>query len=136
MQYEPYRRPARGNLALNLTPLIDIVFLLLVFFMLTAHFVEDRTMDVNLPEAQTSGTPDAPHAVDVVLDSKGHITVDGKVVSKETLDAAIATALQKRHTRALQLRGDRDAHLGATVAVMDAARKAHIESLDIVTRQP
>jgi len=135
MQYEPYRRPARGNLGLNLTPLIDIVFLLLVFFMLTAHFVEDQAMDVSLPEAETSRTADAPDAVEVVLDRDGRITVDGDECPKEALEQAIAAALQKRGTRALQLRGDREANLGLTVAVMDAARKAQVESLDIVTRQ-
>ena len=46
-------RRRRAGALLNLTPLIDIVFLLLVFFMLTSHFIEDQTIDINLPKANS-----------------------------------------------------------------------------------
>ncbi|WP_143558479.1 ExbD/TolR family protein, partial [Solemya velum gill symbiont] len=49
-----YERPRHSNVVLNLTPLIDIVFLLLVFFMLTAHFIEDQALVVDLPDANSA----------------------------------------------------------------------------------
>ena len=120
----------------SLTPLIDIVFLLLVFFMLTAHFVKDQVLDITLPEADSATTLDNEDALGIVLDKKGHILIKQKYIAVNDLDKVLQQMLSGRKNKQVILRGDEIAQLGLTVKVMDAARKAGARSLDIITQKP
>lgn len=120
----------------NLTPLIDIVFLLLVFFMLTAHFVDDEVLDITLPDAESATTLDIGDAIEIVLDKRGHILINKKHIAISDLDIVLREILHGRKDKQVILRGDEVAQLGLVVKVMDAARKAGVGSLDIVTQKP
>lgn len=120
----------------NLTPLIDIVFLLLVFFMLTAHFVKDQSLDIALPEADSAENLEEQGALEIEINSKSEILVDKKTINPAELEATIQQAFQGRTNKQVILRGDKNSKLDLTVQVMDAARKAGAESLDIITSQP
>lgn len=120
----------------TLTPLIDIVFLLLVFFLLTAHFVKDQSLDIVLPEAETSLDLDDKEALEITIDQHGMMAVNDQHINPDKLDEVLRTALRDRSNKQVILRGDQSVQLGLTVRVMDAARKAGAESLDIITRQP
>ena len=132
MQYE-YRR--RSSLGLNLTPLIDIVFLLLVFFMLTAHFVEEKALDVDLPRAGGDSELEAAQ-VEVILGAGGELLVNGQTVTPEVLQEHLRGLLHAPGNKIVRLRGDRTSHLERAVQVIEAARKAGAASLDIMTEKP
>jgi biopolymer transport protein ExbD len=132
--WSDYHRRSRAGL--NLTPLIDIVFLLLVFFMLTAHFVQEETLDIELPKAETSTADEDESLVEVVLSPEGEMRVDGQVVPPERLEEVLRGALHAPGRKTVRLRGDDAAQLGRAVTVIDAARKAGARSLDILTEQP
>ena len=121
---------------INLTPLIDIVFLLLVFFMLTAHFVKDQSLDIALPEASSSAGLDEQGALEILINDKAEILIDKQLVKQDELDAVIKHSLQGRTNKQVILRGDKNSKLDLTIKVMDAARKSGAESLDIITDQP
>jgi biopolymer transport protein ExbD len=131
-----YERRRGSNIGLNLTPLIDIVFLLLVFFMLTAHFIEDQAIDINLPQATSSKPIEKDEYVEIVLTPEGKLMVSGEEVVKEDLEQTIRGALHAPDKRFVRLRGDHESNFGMAVHVMDAARKAGAESLDILTERP
>ncbi|MET0071797.1 MAG: biopolymer transporter ExbD [Candidatus Thiodiazotropha sp.] len=133
MEYEFKRRSSH---VLNLTPLIDIVFLLLVFFMLTAHFIEDQAIDIQLPEAQTSQPSAVDDTVEIVLLPNGDLLLDGEAASLESLEERLRGALHAPNKRFVRLKGDQAAAFGAGVKVIDAARKSGAESLDILTEKP
>jgi biopolymer transport protein ExbD len=129
-----YRR--RASVGLNLTPLIDIVFLLLAFFMLTAHFVEEQALEVQLPRAESGrDTADAPQ-VELVLAAGGELLLDGVAVAVVELEPVLRERLQPPGNRLVRLRGDRAAHLERAVQVIDAARRAGATGLDLVTERP
>ena len=133
MAYE-YRR--RSSQVLNLTPLIDIVFLLLVFFMLTAHFIEDQAIDIQLPEAQSSNPSDEDDTVEIAMLPNGEILVDGRPSSLENLEETLRGALHAPQKRFVRLKGDQAAQFGTGIKIIDAARNAGAESLDILTEKP
>ena len=133
MQFEGTRRSGQAP---NLTPLIDIVFLLLIFFMLTAHFVRDESIAIQLPQAETAVSREDDAAVVVVLDSNGRTRLDGKIIEAQTLEEALRRALQSRSKKWVTLRGDRASDLGNAVTILDAARKAGAETVDVVTEKP
>ncbi len=133
MQFEGLPRRRRIP---TLTPLIDIVFLLLVFFLLTAHFVKDQSLDIVLPEAQSANTLNDEDALQISIDQHGSISVNNQHINPDKLDEVLRKSLHGRSNKQVILRGDQTVSLGLTVKVMDAARKAGAGSLDIVTRQP
>lgn len=132
MQFEGRRRLSHVP---NLTPLIDIVFLLLVFFMLTSHFVKEESIKVDLPVAQ-SGAPDDNEYVQVVLDAQGRILLRDHFIEMDELEARLQAELAGQPEKVVRIRGDRAASLGVAVGVLDAARKAGAEAVDIVTEEP
>jgi len=129
-------RHRRSNVVLNLTPLIDIVFLLLVFFMLTAHFIEDEAIDITLPKAKSSATTENDEYVEVILTPQGELLVAGEQVSKENLTEVLRGALHAPGKRFVRLRGDHESNFGMAVHVIDCARGAGAESMDILTQKP
>jgi biopolymer transport protein ExbD len=129
-------RRRHSNFVLNLTPLIDIVFLLLVFFMLTAHFIEDESISIDLPEA-TSSDPARENAyVEVQVTPEGHLILEGKPTPIDNLEQALIAALGMPGKRFVRLKGDQEAHFGIAVKVIDAARNSGAEALDILTERP
>lgn len=130
-----YKR-RHSNIVLNLTPLIDIVFLLLVFFMLTAHFVEDEVISIDLPDATSSQVIGADEFVDIVIGANGVLLIEGQTADIAQLEAMIASALAVPGKRLVRLRGDTEASLGLAVRVIDAARAAGADAVDILTQRP
>lgn len=70
-----------------------------------------------------------------MLDSQGHILLHNEIISLPTLQQRLTLELQGRSDKRLRIRGDRVASLGITVSVLDAARKAGAEGVDIVTQE-
>jgi biopolymer transport protein ExbD len=134
MAYERSRR--RSSVALNLTPLIDVVFLLLVFFLLTAHFVQEKQIDVKLPKAESSESFEEEMKIEVVISEDGVIRIDEQIVAvddlKETLQKRVTSAVNK----SVVLRADATTHLELAVKVMDASRLAGAQSVEILTETP
>lgn len=133
MQFEGIRRSSETP---NLTPLIDIVFLLLVFFLLTAHFVKDEGIAIQLPEAESAVVSDDDALVEVSVDAEGVIRLSGEIVPQEQMQVRIKAALEGKAKKWVTLRGDRSTQLQAAISVLDAARRAGAESVDVVTEKP
>lgn len=132
MQFEGRRRTSQGP---NLTPLIDIVFLLLVFFMLTSHFVREETIAVDLPETESGEPLDNEELLQLVIDAQGRILIHDHFVEFEALEATLRNELATRSEKVLRVRGDRKAALGIAVRVLDVAHKAGAKAVDIVTEK-
>jgi len=132
-QFEATRRSGE---ALNLTPLIDIVFLLLVFFMLTAHFVRDEGLPIELPEAASAISLENNKPIEIAISSDGRITHAGKQLNPGQLETTIAALLATKLEKRVVIRGDVGASLGDSVKVLDAARQAGAAGVDIVTEKP
>ncbi|KHF24848.1 ExbD/TolR family protein [Solemya velum gill symbiont] len=132
-----YERPRHSNVVLNLTPLIDIVFLLLVFFMLTAHFIEDQALVVDLPDANSApAAAEHKEIVTVILSPEGVIFVNDQPVHEHELQKFLKAALDETENRIVRIRGDNEASLGSAVKVLDAAEASGAKAVDILTEKP
>ena len=136
MQQVEFEGLQRNRKIPSLTPLIDIVFLLLVFFMLTAHFVKDQVLDISLPEAESAQQLNDEKLLEVLIKKGGVISVNKKIITKEKIEDYFEEKLPAMRNKKVLLRGDTKTELGLVVSIMDAARKAGATSLDIVTQQP
>jgi len=133
-----FRRGAQQNeLAINITPLIDVVFLLLIFFMVTTSFNRENWMQVNLPQANAQ-TPEAPAArIDVVVDRDGNYLVNGAPLVNNRITTLIA-ALEREgggdNSLLVVLTADENARHQAVVTAMEGIGRAGFASLQIATR--
>ena len=130
MQFEGRRRTSHIP---NLTPLIDIVFLLLVFFMLTSHFVKDEVINIDLPDADSADSLDEPQQVEVIINEIGEYIIDSEVVSEQTLETILLEKLKDQEEKVVRIRGDKHVDLNFAIGAFDAARKAGASGIDIVT---
>lgn len=125
--------------AINLTPLIDVVFLLLIFFMVTTTFTRDTRLTVNLPEADANSSESLPDQIEVTVSEAGRFSVDGEVLSNSqpgTLGDAILQAAQRDRSRPVLLVADAEATHQSVVTAMDAIGRAGFSRLSIATRPP
>lgn len=114
---------------LDLTPMIDIVFNLLIFFLIASSFQQaEREMQVALPFATTAGPISAALRELVVnVDREGRVVVGGQTITPDELRARVAQAVQNNPSQKVTVRGDRDASYGAVVRVLDACKGGGVQ---------
>ncbi len=130
MQFEGRRRTSQVP---NLTPLIDIVFLLLVFFMLTSHFVRDEVLNIDLPEAESGAALDEPQQIEVIITESGEYLINSRTVTLDELKDLLHNEIKKQKEKVVRIRGDKNVDLGTAISAFDAAREAGASGVDIVT---
>lgn len=134
-----FKRQPREELHLNLTPLIDIVFLLLIFFMVSTTFTQESHLSLDLPQADADSTPVTEEAIEVVVSASGEYSVNGKGLvnqQRDTLQRAISKTLGQRDTAPLVITADAKATHASVVQAMDAAGRLGLVNISITTRQP
>lgn len=121
-----------ADVRIELTPLIDVVFQLLIFFLLTSSFVAERAFEVELPEGQEEAkVPKEEDVVTVTIASDGAITHAGRAVSLVQLKEVIRQAGARQGGTSVLIRGDRAASHGRVVEVMDLAHGLGVKQLAI-----
>ena len=114
-------------------PMIDIIFFLLVFFMLsTLHMVEQKGLTVNLPQAAARQEVQAPIAI--TLDSAGDIYLEQEKVQLAGLTQKVQGELAKKPQAVVVLRSDAKTEHGKVVAVLDTLKGAGVQRLAIATQ--
>ncbi|RRQ23331.1 biopolymer transporter ExbD [Guyparkeria sp. SCN-R1] len=130
-----FRQRPREPLELNLIPLIDVVFMLLIFFMLTTTFVHDRTLKVDLPVSESGSSERAELKNHVIeLDARGEIAIDGTRVSEQDLPRVLAEIANDG--RPVVLWADANVVNQRVVTVLDQARRAGVEKIGMGTTPP
>ncbi|WP_225073309.1 biopolymer transporter ExbD [Desulfuromonas sp. CSMB_57] len=117
---------------LNLTPLIDIVFLLLIFFLLTTQFIEEDGIGVRLPTAASAVDRERDELA-VVVTAEGDLFVEGQRLSMTELGPRLRDLMGRDTT--IVLRGDREVHLQQVVSVMEQAKLAGAARIVVATEQ-
>jgi biopolymer transport protein ExbD len=125
-----FPRPRRPKLSLDLAPLVDVVFLLLVFFILTSSFLPPA-LPLDLPGTANEEVAPAEPIV-VSLDADGVIAINGEIISRERFATTIKEALVEYDGAAVHFRGDRAAEYGWFLQLMDEARQAGAQRLHLV----
>lgn len=121
------------KLEINLTPLIDVVLQLVIFFMITTTFLAQTGIDIKLPQANAKDIKQEQElAVTISKDKK--IFLNEKSVSVSELPDRLSKARKRADKSVLIIRADESVPHGLVVKVMDVAKKAGIENLAIATR--
>lgn len=134
-----FQRRIQEELQINLTPLIDVVFLLLIFFMVTTTFTRETRLAVNLPEADGEPVQESPRSIEISVSQNGSYAIDGRPLVNAQLDT-LMRALEEISAGdrdiALILIADADATHQSVVTAMDAIGQSGFSRLSIATRKP
>ena len=130
MRFKRKLKLERGSL--DITPLIDVVFLLLIFFMLTSSFLMQPGIRVTLPRVRV-GAPVEVQKLEITIDNADRVYIGKRAVTLEELNAVVSDWSAREANLPVLIRGDEDATLGVVVQVWDICKAAGITRLRIGT---
>ena len=134
-----FKRQLKAELDINLAPLIDVVFLLLMFFMVTTTFTKESRLTIDLPESTgLAAEEERPEQIEIIISAQGDYAVNGRaLVNKErtTLKAALAELSGGDSTLPLIITADAMTPHQAVVTAMDVAGQLSFVHLSITTQQ-
>lgn len=120
---------------LNMTSLIDVLFILIIFFTVSSTFLEQPGIELNIPEAETSEVHTTQKVV-VYVDSEEKIFVNDQSVIKENLVAEIDSLISGQEDKSIVLRADSQVSHGMIISLMDDLRKNGIYKIVVSTVKP
>ena len=134
-----FRRQSRDEDSVNLTPLIDVVFLLLIFFMVSTTFTKETHLQIDLPEASGEFLPEDAQQIEILINVEGGFAVNGESVINKKL-GTLKMAIDKVSGGDLELpiiiTADANTPHQAVVTAMDAAGQLGFVKLSITTSNP
>lgn len=119
---------------MDITPLIDCVFLLLIFFMVTTVFSTPPGLKVDLPKAAESDLPPEKD-LNIIISKTGEMELNGEPVTSDELDQRLREAKETYRSKVLIIKADKECMHGLVVDVMDAAKGVGIDELAIATER-
>ncbi len=130
MKFKRRIKLEQGLEQINLAPLIDVIFLLLIFFMLSSSFTFQSGINVKLPKAVTSDTIQDQNFI-VSITSEDILYLNGRVVTLKELKTDLAKSKGKQ--RPVLIKSDRRASMGRIVDVWDLCREMGVDKINIAT---
>jgi len=134
-----FKRKIREEFSINITPLIDVVFLLLIFFMVTTTFTRETRLLVNLPEADAVPSENLPDQIEIIVSQSGTYSINGRVL----INTDLATFMQgleqvspTDRSMPILLIADAEATHQSVVTAMDGIGKMGFSRLSIATQRP
>ena len=134
MDFEDTLSTEESEPALNLTPLMDIMFLLVIFFAVSTTFKVFPGISVDLPGAESEAIQEEEKSLTAILTEAGEIYIDGEPVEEGKLAETLRAQQEESPISLFILEADRRAQHGQVVLLMDAAKQAGILQLAISTR--
>ena len=120
----------------NLTPLIDVVFLLLIFFMVSTTFEQQSRIQIELPEATATAAETEDETLEIVIDAQGRYFIgERQVVNSEvkTLKSAISKAVDGRESLTVIIRSDASTPYQAVITALDASSQLGLTQISLAT---
>ena len=128
-------RVQKERVTLDLTPLIDCIFQLLIFFLLTASFITTPNLSVELPKASAKASTSSAKDLMVVVTREGKIQFEKKNISAEELLGKLKAIHKARPETRILIHGDKKSYHGTIVQVMDIAKSIGFKRLGITIQK-
>ncbi|WP_321532878.1 biopolymer transporter ExbD [uncultured Desulfuromonas sp.] len=129
------RRAKRQGLELNIAPLIDMVFILLIFFLVTTSFVRETGIDVQRPTANTAVSKEKATIL-IAISDDDRIYIEGRMIDVRAIRVHVERALAENPEGSVVIVADRGSRTGTAVEVMDACRQAGAQDVALAAGTP
>jgi len=126
-------RAEEEEATIDMTPMLDIVFIMLIFFIVTTSFVKEAGIEVNKPKAQQA-TKQKSANIFIAINESGEIWMDKRQVDVERVRANIERMLAEQPTDVVILQADVEAKHGVVVEVMDQIKAAGIDRISVAAK--
>ncbi|MDO9318769.1 MAG: biopolymer transporter ExbD [Gammaproteobacteria bacterium] len=126
------KRNDDGPGEIDLTPMLDVVFILLIFFIVTSVFVTEAGIDVSKPQASTA-EPKSKDLILIAVTSDGEVWMNGEVIDPRFIRSEFELRLADAPNSSVVIQGDENATNDMVMAIMRAAREAEIANVSIST---
>tara|TARA_R110002110_G_scaffold205066_7_gene416917 strand:- start:41031 stop:41438 length:408 start_codon:yes stop_codon:yes gene_type:complete len=123
---------AEDEAQIDLTPMLDVVFIMLIFFIVTASFIKEAGIEVNRPEASTSQPKENVNIL-VAINANNEIWMDGRRVDERAVRANIERLHAENPKGAVVIQADNKSNTETVAAVLDAAREADVYDVSLAT---
>ncbi|WP_407333353.1 ExbD/TolR family protein [Enterovibrio sp. 27052020O] len=133
MRFQRQQKP-REDAQIDLTSMLDIVFIMLIFFIVTSSFVREPGVDVNRPSASHASAQKSVGII-VAITANNDIYIDKQRVDEERLEATLARMVTEQPDASLVIQADKLAYNGTVVTVIDAAKGAGIDKIALAAEQ-
>jgi biopolymer transport protein ExbD len=133
-----FKRQSKEMVEVNLTPLIDVVFLLLIFFMVSTTFTKENHLSIDLPEASTEQQPVATNRLEIIITASGSYSINGRTLINNQLDTlkrGLMKAANGEEGLPVTITADANTPHQAVVRAMDASGQTGFVNLSITTRK-
>ncbi len=134
-----FRKERKEPVGVNLTPLIDIVFLLLIFFMVSTSFTRETQLQIDLPEADGQAVESDGEVMTLLVNRGGAYAINGRALAasdKETLQKGLQLEAEGDFQQSLLIVADANATHQSVVTAMDVAGRLGFVNLRISTQEP
>ena len=133
MSARRHQRP-RDETELNITPMLDIVFIMLIFFIVTTSFVKESGVSVNSPQASTASDQENVN-IFIAITAEGEIWIDRRPVDSRSVRAIVARLHADKPEGSVIIQSDEDATTRVLVDVMDQVRMAGVDKIAIAAEK-
>lgn len=128
------RRHIDDEAEINITPMLDIVFIMLIFFIVTTSFVKERGLEVSRPSnAPPKEVKQDKGPIVVRIDSSSLISIQGRILEQRAVEANLERQKAEKPTSPLIIAAHPEADTEALVTILDAAKAVGIESVSVAT---
>ena len=131
MRRAPISQAVAEEEEINITPMLDVVFILLIFFIVTANFIKEPGLEVNRPDSETA-EPTENAAILIAVGNAGEIYMDGRRIDKRQVKANVVRLLAENPQGSVVIQADEKATADTIMAVMDGAREAGVYNLSLI----
>ena len=130
-----FRKEEEDNFAMEMTPLIDVVFLLIIFFMVSTVFVDfSRHMDINLPTSKSSVIDEVSKTIEIEMSKDKKISIAGKKTNLLGLEQSLNKLDKKTKKQTAIIRADKVLPYGQVIEVMGLLQKAGIPDISVAVK--
>ena len=128
-----FSKSGKHEVGINIAPLVDVVFLLVIFFAVSTTFLETSGLALELPESTATAKRESNNLT-VTLAETGELSFEGETISRDDLQTRLAEALEEAERKIVVLRADTHTEHGEVVRLMDLIRDAGAEGLTVDAR--
>ncbi len=132
-RYGRGRKPESSEI--DMSPMMDMIFILLIFFIVTTSFVKESGVEVNRPVANTTTEKEQTNIV-ISITKDGEVIIEKNIIDPRSVRAKMERFLSEEPEGSVVISADRDSNTGIVITVLDACRLAGVKNISVAARKP
>ena len=132
MRRSPISQATEAEEEISLTPMLDVVFILLIFFIVTANFIKEPGLEINRPDSDTAETQENA-AILIAVGPTGEVWMDGRRIDVRQVKANVVKMLADNPKGSVVIQADEKAVADTIIKVMDGAREAGVSAISLAS---